>query len=148
MGEARHAEVLLKVNAWADSGVAPLVESLNLFGNVETLDSCEGVGDSPAYVYFKCCAGSTAPRIEETCRFVIWLSSALRDQPDPLTDYRLRLEWLDSEEPMAELTVKRDYVLRLAAKIRALSTIRTGEFVTCDTQGFTIGESVSSAGEL
>jgi hypothetical protein len=37
-----HRLVLLKVNAWVDEGIAPLVEVLNTLNNVETFDSCQG----------------------------------------------------------------------------------------------------------
>jgi len=36
-----HTEVPLKVNCWVDAGIAPLVEALNEFEDVWTLDSCE-----------------------------------------------------------------------------------------------------------
>lgn len=36
-----HPEVPIKVNAWVDAGVAPLVEALSEFEDVWTLSSCE-----------------------------------------------------------------------------------------------------------
>lgn len=36
-----HSEIPVKVNAWVDAGVAPLVEALSEFENVWTLASCE-----------------------------------------------------------------------------------------------------------
>lgn len=126
----QHHEILVKVNAWIDKGVAPLVESLNLFEGVVTLDSCEGCNGDPAYVYFRCCSGSKDVEPERTIKFVIWLATALRSQPNPLTvEYRLRLDWLTSEEPMAELTTQRENVPTLAAKIAELSSVKSRQ---CD----------------
>ena len=112
-----HKEVPIKVNVWADSGVAPVVLALNEFPNVETLDSCEGIAEKGAYVYFRCCGNSFEPRAKETLDFVFQLSLALRSHPNPLTDYRLRLEWMASDEPMAEIVTQRDNIGALAEKI-------------------------------
>lgn len=38
---AAHTEVPVKVNCWVDRGIAPLVDVLNEFEDVWTLDSCE-----------------------------------------------------------------------------------------------------------
>jgi hypothetical protein len=37
-----HKEVLVKVNAYVDEGLAPLVEVLNTFDKVHTWESCQG----------------------------------------------------------------------------------------------------------
>jgi|GEM_PF-3526467 len=116
-----HKEVPAKVNAWVDSGVAPLVEALSLFKNVVTLDSCEGTESEGAYVYFKCWGSSKRPCAHETCEFMIWLSSVLRSQPNPCSDYRLRLEWMASDEPMANITTYRNNVSAIAAKLSLLA---------------------------
>ncbi len=52
-----HTEIPVKVNAWVDEGVAPLVRALNEFERVWTAASCENAPDSPltpyaAYVMF------------------------------------------------------------------------------------------------
>lgn len=47
-----HVEVPVKVNAWADAGVAPLVEALSSWDDIVTLDSCEAGVDALAYVQF------------------------------------------------------------------------------------------------
>lgn len=46
-----HKEKRIKVNAWVDEGVVPLVEALNLFPDVFTVDSCESK-KGEAYVMF------------------------------------------------------------------------------------------------
>ena len=112
-----HKEIRIKVNVYVDSGVAPLVEALNLFPNIETLDSCEGTTENGAFVYFRCCGNSFEPRARETVDFVFQLSLALRSHPNPSTDYRLRLEWMASDEPMAEIVTQHDNIGALAEKI-------------------------------
>ena len=67
-----HIEVPIKVNAYVDEGIAPLVEALNGFLGVVTLDSCEGSGDSHAYVHFAIRGDSTG-----TFSLVQHLSAAL-----------------------------------------------------------------------
>jgi hypothetical protein len=129
---AEHIEILVKVNAWIDKGVASLVESLNLFGGVETLDSCEGYGDDPAYVYFRCCNGSKEARPKETLT----------------VGYRLRLEWLASEEPMAELSTQRENMPTLAAKIAELASVGPGQLMTTNAQRLAVAETVVTSSAL
>jgi hypothetical protein len=40
------------VNTQVDRGIAPLVSLLSSIPGVQTLQSCQGFDDSPAYVYF------------------------------------------------------------------------------------------------
>ena len=48
-----HPQVWIKVNAQVDAGVADLVETLNSFDGLVTLQSCQGeTGRQPASVYF------------------------------------------------------------------------------------------------
>lgn len=49
---AAHEQTWVKVNAQVDRGIAHLVSLLNAIPGVQTLQSCEGFDDSPAYVYF------------------------------------------------------------------------------------------------
>jgi hypothetical protein len=86
-GTPRHEQVSVKVKAWADRGVAPLVEALAEFPGLISLESCQGgEEDAPdAYVTFK--RGGTW---QELGAFLAWLSVALGDQP---YFYRLSLEW-------------------------------------------------------
>jgi hypothetical protein len=50
----------VKVNAQVDAGVAPLIEALNSFPDIRTLESCEGNEDS-AWVIFDAGEGSWEP---------------------------------------------------------------------------------------
>jgi len=109
-----HAEVPVKVTAYVDAGIAPLVAALNEFPNVLTLDSCEeSRSDSRAYVCF-----GVRGEPSEAFAFVQHLSSELGSRLRPCCEYCLQLEWgAGAEHPMARLTVQRDYVPTLARGI-------------------------------
>ena len=119
---AMHTEVPVKVNAWIDEGIAPLVAALNEFPDILTLDSCHGNNDQPAYVLFKFRgkpedAGKAAQRLVEDLGSV--------DLP---CDYTLRLEWLqDYPEPMAHLLTAPGSVQRLAEAFTRVNSRRTTE---------------------
>ncbi len=49
---ACHKHVWVKVNAPVDHGVAELVEALSMFNGLETIESCEGDDNVPAWVGF------------------------------------------------------------------------------------------------
>lgn len=42
-----HRQIGIKVNAFVDEGVAPLVAALSSFSELETLESCQRDGDGP-----------------------------------------------------------------------------------------------------
>lgn len=48
-----HKQVWTKVNAHVDKGVAPLIDALSLFSELQTLSSCEGYQDRAASVSFR-----------------------------------------------------------------------------------------------
>jgi hypothetical protein len=48
-----HREVMVKVNAPVDKGVAPLVVALSEDSCVQTIESCEGDEERPAFVIFR-----------------------------------------------------------------------------------------------
>jgi len=105
-----HKQVVVKVNAFADETIAPLVEALNRFERIETIDSCQGYGGRPAYVYFRF-RGS--PR--EFLVFLQRLSVNLGTRLDSCCDYSVRAEWLaGAKEPRGQLWVRSDYVPILA----------------------------------
>jgi len=105
-----HREVQVKVNAFVDEGIAPLITALNEFERVETVDSCQGYGDQLAYTYFR--FRGTAG---EFLAFLQELSVTLGTRLDSCCDYRLRAEWLaGAKEPIGQLLVRLDYVPVLA----------------------------------
>jgi hypothetical protein len=117
-----HKEVQVKVNAWVDEGIAPIITALNQFERVETVDSCQGYGskweaesigvwgDQLAYTYFR--FRGTA---RDLLTFLQDLSVSLGTRLDSCCDYRLRAEWLaGAKEPIGQLLVRLDYVPTLA----------------------------------
>jgi hypothetical protein len=60
---SRHRQVAVKVNAWADEGVAPLVEALSEFPGVLTLDSCQGGEEDTRWAKVRFRVGWTGERM-------------------------------------------------------------------------------------
>lgn len=109
-----HPEIPVKVTAWVDEGIAPLVAALNEYDEIMTLDSCQGDDDRGAYVLFRAHVG-------ESLRLVRDLATALVTH----TDYLLRAEWRPgADEPLIELACPPDRVGELA---RLVSAFRTRE---------------------
>lgn len=109
MGE--HREVPLKVTAWVDEGVAPLVAALNELEDLMTLASCEDDGGG-AYVFFMY---RTAP-LEAVCRGQ-QLAAALALQRAAIS-YTLRAEWPSGAgEPRFKLACPREHVGKVAAVV-------------------------------
>jgi len=111
-----HIEVPVKVNAWVDKGVMPLVSALNEFKEVWTTDSCEGKGDF-AYVHFAYCGSA-----QEFFKFVQKLSTKLGSKIVSDNEYRFTLEWVaGSERPLGTLVAHRGIVASLSNAIRQLA---------------------------
>ncbi len=115
-----HEEIPIKVNAWVDRGIAPLVCALNRSDDVLTLDSREGGGNEPACIHFACHGGA-----HRLFGFVHALSRSIGQQLRADNEFEFRLEWVaGSEEPMAVLCVRQDFVQPLA---RAIEQAEFGE---------------------
>jgi hypothetical protein len=109
---ASHREIPVKVTAWIDEGVVPLVLALNGFPGVMTLDSCQGdPGQRPASVFF-CLRG-------ETVTFAERLAATLTRFADRC-DYTLTVEWrAGADEPIFRLVCPAAHVCVLADAVRA-----------------------------
>lgn len=106
-----HEEICVRVNAWIDKGVAPLVTALNEIERVVTVDSCEG-GERPAHVMFGY-QGSDAELIRTVEELARVLATSCPD-----AEYRLQLQWANGgEHPLAMLTAKPDQVSGLASAV-------------------------------
>jgi hypothetical protein len=107
-------EVPVKVTAWVDAGIAPLVVALNTYEQVVTIDSCEGHDDkSGPYVLFHC-------EGEDPAKFANDLGRALSNQR---VDFLLRAEWRpEYEEPLLELACPSGSVADLAAAVNSCRT--------------------------
>lgn len=47
-----HRQIMAKVNVPIDRGIAPVIEALSLWPELQTIESCEGDVDNPAWVCF------------------------------------------------------------------------------------------------
>jgi hypothetical protein len=104
-----HQEIPVKVTAWIDEAVAPLVSALNEHPRVLTLDSCQGDAERPAHVFF-CFRGSG----QAAALFAADLGSALAPHEDA-ADYSLTAEWRPgTDEPVFRLGCPTDHVGDLA----------------------------------
>lgn len=117
-GRGHHSEVLVKVNAWVDSGVAPLVVALSSRPELVTVDSCQESSDpAAAYVAFVTRGTSVAKAAARLAR------ELARAAPD--AHYLVRLEWVaGGRRPIGSLVVMPDSVAAVAAAIRGLPTHR------------------------
>jgi hypothetical protein len=117
-----HRERPVKVTAWVDEGVVPLVLALNEHEHIATVDSCEGDDEIGASVFFICRGGPAA-----SASFAARLGTALGAHKPPLP-FRLRLEWLEgTDEPMMELVCPRDAVERVAQAVSSCRTKASGD---------------------
>ncbi|MEW6532348.1 MAG: hypothetical protein AB1473_16075 [Thermodesulfobacteriota bacterium] len=64
-----HVQTWVKVNAPIDTGIAELVELLNEFPAVQTIESCQGTESEAAWVAFWCGEHWRRPW-EDLCEFV------------------------------------------------------------------------------
>lgn len=110
-----HKEVCVKVNAWVDEHVAPLVSALSGHPAVVTIDSCEG-GPQRSRVWFTY-HGSSA----EMLKFLSMLSVRLHGMPAGEGDYSLRCEWeAGGDYARLSLEVTREQVVLVAEQIKPL----------------------------
>lgn len=122
-----HEQVIVKVNAAVDRGIAPLVRALNESPDVLTVSSCEGDDWQEAYVAFAVRDGW-----RDVGQFVERLSAALgkdavaRDLP-----FKLSVEWYaGGGTPTGYLRVPRRHVKDLAESVRrALAGPPAGQVV-------------------
>jgi len=115
-----HHQVKVKINAWVDEDILPLVNALNGIGNVITIDSCQGYGDDPAYVYFTI-PGSSQAKVLFADRF----AQALHEIIQGRWFYSLRAAW-SSESPMLQIVVRLPYIEKMAKVIEAITPQFTG----------------------
>ena len=105
-------KISVKVDAWVDEEVAPLVLALSCFEGVVTVASSAGGGDAEAYVRFRFDGSS-----REAAVFASDLGGRLRAAG---VDYRLAAEWADGErEPLLSLSCSRARIEQLTAALAA-----------------------------
>jgi hypothetical protein len=124
-----HSEIPVKVNAWVDQGIAPLVEALSTWDNVVTLDSCEAGPSALAYVQFT--AEPTTALVAVATSFADSLSK-METCPAVLT-----VEWAyGGDVPLGKLTCPADHVHRLSAHLVscARKSASSGDTARTDTR--------------
>jgi hypothetical protein len=110
-----HSQRTIKVNALADTGIAPLVLALNNIDGLFTIDSCQGSKNEPAYVYFK--YGSSPKELAIFCSL---LAKELNMRIRGSNDYALRVEWnYDFSTNMAVLVTSQDNIPILTKAINS-----------------------------
>jgi hypothetical protein len=111
-----HNEVPVKVTAWVDEGVAPLVTALDaLDPDLVTVDSCQGHNGGSAYVSF-IHRGSDAALLHLVAQVASVLSASFDAEV-----FKLRVEWAGTEHPMAELQTVQQQIIPVADSIQSIS---------------------------
>jgi len=118
-GTPRHSQVPVKINAWADEGVASLVEAVSAFPDLQTIESCQGgEQDTPnAYVIFL-----RGRNWQENGAFLEWLSTQVGKRSPDLMGWRLSIEWSNGgTNAWARCSVVPTQMEALAAELRTLA---------------------------
>jgi hypothetical protein len=111
-----HQEVPVKVTAWVDEGIAPLVLALNELPGVQTLDSCQGSTQRPAHVFF-----AHRGDAKTAAAFAADLGAALAPHDDA-ADYTLTAEWRPgTDQPVFRLACPTAQADKLAAVLSLAS---------------------------
>jgi hypothetical protein len=107
---APHREIPVKLTAWVDADVAPLVMALDGIADVMTLDSCQGGPDTPAYVFFRHRGDG-----RKAALFAAELAAVLSPH-EAAADYVLTAEWRPgADEPVFRLVCPTTHANRLAS---------------------------------
>jgi hypothetical protein len=116
-----HRAVPVKVTCWVDEGVASLVEALNAFPAVVTLDSCENSESfGGAYVMFVA-GGGALSTVQLVTGLAADLAGRLRNVP-----CRLRLDWFaGGDQPIGCLSCPHDVVQVVVGALRGLVSAHT-----------------------
>lgn len=117
-----HTEVAVRVTAWVDEGVAPLVGALNTDCRIVSLASCQEGDDGFAYVEF------TSAR-EEDLRTVVGSVVAALGQLDECPASLSLTWWYGSDAPVASVRCPPADVARVASHLAgAASCVRRTPF--------------------
>src|SRR5262249_25118775 len=105
-----------KVNAWVDQAIAPVVEALSVFPEVETFSSCEGDG----HVFFH-----VRGPAQRAFSFTDELASSLSAEIDACCEFKLALEWRGGNAIRCALYVQAGAVDIVSEGLRAVSDARS-----------------------
>ena len=108
-----HETVLVKINAPIDRAIAPLVEAMNEFPEVLTLDSCQGDDERPAHVFFRSTRG-TDRLVRLVQDWTVGLGPGCR--------FTFRIEWQPgTENPFGQLVIPADALKEFTDRFRELA---------------------------
>lgn len=117
-----HRETRVAVNVWVDCGVVPLVEALNAFPQIQTMDSCECGSDGNAYVMFGTYDDTD---LYETTNEIAQSLSKMDDCPATLSI----AWWYGGTTPTATLSCAPDAVPAVANAVRLAAPVRIRRLV-------------------
>ena len=116
-------QVRVRVNAWVDERVAPVIEALNDFPDLVTLGSHAGTDGQNAWVSFAHRQLDT----NETLAFIQFLANELQSRIDNEVGCRVGLEWeVGNKNSMAKIEAPMHAINDLAT---VLSEVASGELV-------------------
>ena len=117
-------QVRIRVNAWVDESLAPLVEALNDFPDLITLDSNQDRRGDTAWVSF----GHRMGDANETLAFIQFLASELENRMPTDSGCRVGLEWkLGGAKSFAKIEAPQKEIFDLA---QVLQEVASGELVS------------------
>ena len=109
-----HRQVLVKVNAPVDEGIADVITALNEIPGVYTTDSCQGRDDGSGFAWFR-----YGENVHDAADFLVWFSR----QVATVRGVRVLAEWGGGAEVPTlriELRVAHGSIADLAARVREL----------------------------
>jgi len=125
----QHREVPVKVNAWADEGIADLVSALSELEGLITLESCQGdVGEREAFVIFQ--YGDW-----RQCGELLFGKILLAMSPDMRAAVSLKLQAYDNDTASGFISIDPSAVPDFVDCIRGVlsAAVSARVFVTRDT---------------
>jgi hypothetical protein len=127
-----HEQVAVKVNAYCDRSIAPVVEALSEIEGLRTFESCESGYAGRAVVYFH--FGWGVHELTDLLKAI----AAYLGNSDPYVDYELAMVWFGSmEQPHARLVFDKEHAAVLATSIRRFRYLR----------GSSVGSSIAVTSE-
>jgi hypothetical protein len=118
-GAMSHQEVLVKVNAKVDRGIAPLVEAINSIPDAFTVSSCEGDEAHEPYVAFFIADGDwrSVGKVIERLTAELGNNNRVNDIP-----FKLSIEWYaGGATPTGYVRVPRQHVSALSTSIKSIA---------------------------
>lgn len=112
-----HKEVPAKVTIFVDEGIKELVELLNTFDGVSTIDSCQG-GDGELASISLCCGNPRESNLSDLVRCASNLAAILAKSAEESEDVEgaaysanVSLEWWgDKRHPFVKIEMPRDCI--------------------------------------